>query len=138
MKRRSFLIAPAAVAAALAPGAGAGAACARSGNAVAAAGEALPPAARVLAAMLSDCDAAASIGRRCLAQGLVPAQTAACLRLAGVGDADGERAPGCFRNRCASDYAAGRTVSVDGWVLSFAEAGLFASLALISGDGDAG
>jgi hypothetical protein len=135
VRRRTFCIAPVAAL-------GVGPAVASAGSALAlAAGDAarasreLQPAVRALSDMLSDPNAAAALGLRCRALGIAPSDPAACLCLAGVGRGCSARAPASFRDRCRQDYAAGRTVIVDGWLLSFAEVGLFALLGSTLRDG---
>jgi hypothetical protein len=105
------------------------------GGAAAAPAPAAPVTAAVrhLAAALSDPDAGAALGLRCLAQFPHLRSVDACLGAAGVRLADPAGAAAAFQRQCRLDYAEGRVRLVDGWLLSEAEVGLFSLLALAAG-----
>ncbi len=97
------------------------------------------PLAKRLAGLFSNLDSAAEVGRRYLALGAEPANTsllaarvaggrAAYLRLCA---ADGRGLRTLLAQQQRRDFASGRTVSIDGWVLSLTEARLCAIAALV-------
>lgn len=83
--------------------------------------------------LVPDADAARLIGRRLLEQAAVPPLPAALLQDSGLDPSwPADRLLAALRERRAMDFAAGRTVELDGWLLARCEAAFCQSLALES------
>ena len=84
-----------------------------------------------LCGLLPDLDAARLIGDRLIEQAATPADPAALLHDTGLDPSwPGDRMLAALRERRALDFAAGRTVALDGWILARCEAALCQLLAL--------